>query len=97
MFEMNAELGVDSRNRAYQKRRLRKGLGLTRNLRDATPKQLLLSAVKRLPRNTTTEEVLDLAYFLFRIEEELSEFEAGRLIPERELEKRYQRNLAKRD
>jgi len=74
---------------------LRKGLGLTRNLRDATPKQLLLSAVKRLPRNTTTEEVLNLAYFLFRIEEELAEFEAGRLIPERELEKRYRRNLAK--
>jgi len=86
--------GEDNSKRAYQKRRLRKGLGLTRNLRHATPKQLLLSAIKRLPANTTTEEVLNLAYFLFRIEEELAEFEAGRLVPERELEKRHRGNLA---
>jgi len=53
---------------------LRKGLGLTRDLRDATPKQLLLSAVKRLPRNATTQEVVNLAYFLLRVEEDLAEF-----------------------
>ena len=95
--EMNTELDADRSRRAYQRRRLRKGLGLTRNLREATPKQLLLSAVQRLPNNTTTEEVANLAYFLFRVEEELAEFEAGRLDPQIELERRYRRNPVKHD
>ena len=92
---MNVEPDAGNRGLAYQKRRLRKGLGLTRNLRDTTPKQLLLSAVRRLPSNTTTEEVANLAYFLFRVEEELDEFEAGRLDPQMELDRRYRRNPAK--
>ncbi len=71
----------------YRKRRLMKGLGLSRSLRPTTPKEQLLNAVRRLPKNTTVAEVLDLAYFLRQINEALTEFEEGRLVPEEEVRK----------
>jgi predicted transcriptional regulator len=64
-----------------------KGLGLSRTLRPSTPKEQLINAVRRLPKNTTIAEALDLAYFLRQINEALTEFEEGRLVPEEEVRK----------
>lgn len=73
-----------------RKRRLLKGLALTTAVKDTTPKQRFMAAIKRLPVDATVSEALDLAYFLLKIEEDLVEFEAGRLVPEEELKKRFE-------
>jgi predicted transcriptional regulator len=63
-----------------------KGLELSRNLRPSTPKERLINAVRRLPKNTTVADALDLAY-LAKIYEALMELEQGRLVPEEEVRK----------
>jgi predicted transcriptional regulator len=63
-----------------------KGLELSRNLRPSTPKERLINTVRRLPKNTTVADALDLAY-LAKIYEALMELEQGRLVPEEEVRK----------
>ena len=67
---------------SYQKRRLMKGLGLTSSLKPMTDKELVINAVRRLPDKTSWEEAFNLTYFLRRINDLLTEFEEGRLVPE---------------
>jgi len=87
---MTRDRQTDDTDLKRRRLRLLRGLGLTTRVKETTPKELLMNAVKRLPADTTVEEVLDLAYFLLTIHEQLAEFEAGRLVPEEELKKRFE-------
>lgn len=59
----------------------------------ASPKQAVLEMIQRLPDDTSLEEIQHHLFVLQKIERGLDDAEAGRVVPQDEVEKRLQKWL----